>query len=635
MDNRQHLVRETLPRMFDSVVARYGDCRCQWWQTGPETTASLNYTEVGQVVRELTSGLMCLNVVKQDRVAIMARNCPQWLWADFSILNAGAVTVAIYPRLSQREMAYIINDSGTRILYVDDTVNLIKVLNMRNELPRLEKVIVMQNNFAGSHPDILNLSQVRELGARFLLRHPEAYDERWQSVGLHDRATMVYSSGISGRRRGVVHTHNSINAGLLRDLRISPPLSVKDIFLSVISLSYLYERLLSQMLALSVGATIAYSEKLSSIIKDIQVFHPTVFCTVPGVLEQVFMTVRENYSKTPEDQRAFDAAVNTAQELTEFWEDEDGCIDIPGDNMGKTLSPDLRNKLMASENIFRQFKAMMGSKHRFSFSGARPLSPELYRMFLASGVMIYDGYGINETAGTVTAFLANPSKKILPGSIGCLVTEDEAKVLPNGEFAVRGQTLFKEYWNDPEFTEEAFTPNRFFKTGDLVEMLPNGYLQFVGRTRDMLFLENGERVIMTKVENLFSLSNYISQICVYGHGQKYITALIVPNFDAFIKLFEEEGLQYNEADMQFMNIGGVRTCIKAGSGFIGHKRLMDVIDTEIQQANRQLPEHESIQRYTIINRRFTAEADEMTPRMNLKRDTIYKNFALDIHQLYS
>ncbi|NLB17279.1 MAG: AMP-binding protein, partial [Syntrophomonadaceae bacterium] len=204
MSNRQYLVRETLPRMFDSVVARYGECRCQWWQTGPETTTSLNYTQVGQAVRELTSGLMCLNVVMQDRIAIMARNCPQWLWSDFSILNAGAVTVTIFPRLSQREMAYIINDSGSRILYVDDTVNLGKVLNMWNEMPRLEKVIVMQDNYVGSHPDVLNLYQLRELGAKFLFRHPEAYDERWQSVGMHDRSTIVYSSGISGRRLGVV-----------------------------------------------------------------------------------------------------------------------------------------------------------------------------------------------------------------------------------------------------------------------------------------------------------------------------------------------------------------------------------------------------------------------------------------------
>jgi long-chain acyl-CoA synthetase len=632
--NRPYLVRQTLPQMFESVVTRYAECCCQWWKNGPDSTASLRYFDVGQKVRELAAGLMCLGIVKQDRIAIMAGTCPQWLWADFSILNSGAVTVTIYPKLSQREVAFIINDSGSRIIYVDNAINLGKVLNVREELPLLEKIIVMQDDYYDNHPDVLSLLQVQELGARFLFHHPEAYDERWQSVDHYDRATIIYSSGNTGPRRGVVHTHNSINAGLIRDLRGAPPLSNNDVFLSLFSLAHIYERQLSQMLPLSVGATISYADKSLSILENIQTVNPTVFCTVPTVYEQIFMTVRENASINLEDKNGFDSAINTALEVSKVWEDETGCINITeGVNMFEHLSSELKNKYLANEHIYRQIRAAMGNRYRFSFSGARALSPELYRVFLAAGVRIIDGYGLNETAATVTSSYLK--KGALPGSVGPMMIEFEGKVLHNGEFALRGRTLFKEYWNDPEFTAKAFTPDGFFKTGDLVEVLPNGYLNLVGRVSDLLVLANGRRVVQSKVENQFSLSNYISQVCVFGHDQQYISALIVPNFDAFIKLFDLEHIQYDAAPLQFSDKGSVHTCIKVGTDFISNGKLKNLIDREIEQANRQLFDYESIQRYMIINRRFTPEADEVTPRMELKRETIAKNFAIEIQQLYT
>jgi len=469
-------------------------------------------------------------------------------------------------------MSFIINDSGSRIIYVDDEVNLGKIKNVWREMPRLEKVIVMQNDSGDYDPDILSLSQLRELGARFLYLHPETYDERWQSVGLHDRATIVYSSGNTGRRRGVVHTHNSINAGLLRDLREAPPLSLNDVFLSVFSLAHIYERQLSQMLALQVGATIAYAEKPSSIFEDIQLFNPTVFSTVPTVYEQVFMKVRENASVSPEGKAAFDSAIETALEVTRAWEDEDGCIDITeGVDRLECLPPELKERFLASDHIFGQFRAAMGKRYRFSFSGARALSPKLCRVFIAAGILIIEGYGLNETAATVTSTYM--TKKVLPGSVGPMMVEYQGKILHNGEFALRSQTLFKEYWNDSVFTEEAFTPDGFFKTGDLVELLPNGYLRLVGRTSDLLVLKNGQRVIQTKVENLFSLSNHISQICVIGHGRQYISALIVPNFDVFIRLFDKEGVHYDKTALQFSIKDSVYTCIKVGTDFIRQERL--------------------------------------------------------------
>lgn len=631
--NRGFVKRQTFPEMFDTSVLKYGDCRCQWWKTGPETTDSLTYSQVGRIVKETAAGLMSLELKKQDRVAIMSHNCPQWLWADFAILNSGAVTVTIYPTLSQREMAFIINDSGARFLFVRDETNLRKALNLWAEMPSLEKVIMMKDDFEYGDEKVINLAQLRKLGQAFLVRFPLAYEKRWRSVDLFDNMTIIYTSGTTGQQKGSLHTHFSMNAANCIDFKVIPPVTNQDVLLSFMPLSHSYERQFGQMMSLAVGGTIAYAQKPSTIVKDMELFQPTWFMAVPLMHERVFMSVRETWFRSPETKIAFEEALKIGLEVVEKRADEHGFIDMSeGVDPTAGLEPELKRKyLQSDQEVFSRVRKMLGGKLRFAVSAAGGLSAALCKMYMAMGLTIIEGYGSIETCNTVNL---NWPHKILPGSVGPLAPGVEGKIAEDGEWLVRGDNIIREYWNDPVITAEAFTSDGFFKTGDIVEELTDGYIRLVDRKTSMLVLMDGKRVAPIKVENLFSLSKYISQVCAIGDDRNYITLLVVPNFDYFIDFFKKKNIRYNESVLQFTRDGAEASCIKVGNDFIDNTELKSLIHQEIQKANEMLEDFEMIRKYLIINRRFTEIADELSPTMKLKRKVISKTFAAEIEKMY-
>lgn len=630
---RDYIVQKTFPQMFNDSVVRYGDSCCQRWKSGPDAVASLTYAQVGRTVRELGNGLMRLGVQKQDRVAIMSSNNPQWMWADYAILGSGAITVTIYPSLSAQELAFIMNDSGSKILFVQDQSMLQKALAVWDTIPALEKIIVMLDDYEGSHPDIINLSKVRELGVKFMVQYPVAYEKRWRSVDLHDIMTIIYTSGTTGRQKGAVHTHFSINAAACRDLRLVPPLSEDDVLLSFLPLAHSYERECGHAVALMTGVTIAYAQKPSTIIQDIQTFRPTVFMSVPRIYERIFMAIRDMSASTPERKAAFEQALQVGLQVIESRADENGFVDMSeGIDFTAGLEPELKSQyLVYDELVFSKVRMLLGGKYRFAFSAAGGLPAELCKIFMAMGIRIIEGYGLTETCNTVNL---NRLDKILPGSVGPLCPGVEGRIAEDGEWLVRGDNIIREYWNNPEAAREAFTDDGFFKTGDIVEMLADGYIKIVDRKKGIIVLDTGKNVPLAKIENLFSLSKYIDQVCTYGDNCKYVTALVVPNFDAFITYFKTNGIPFDESALQYSGEGLERTCIRVGDDFIGRTELQEMAAEEIRQANAKLEEYETIKKYLIINRKFMEANDEVTPTLKLKRKVIYNAFALELGRIY-
>lgn len=633
MKNRWYITQQTFCQMFNDSVVRFGDCRCQWWKTGPNTTESLTYAEVGRIVMEMAAGLMSLGLNKQDRAAIMSHNCPQWLWADFSIINSAGIVVTIYPTLSAREMVFIVNDSGSRFIYVGDETNLEKVLSNWDSMPTLEKVIIMRDDYDTSDERVMNLRQLRNLGVELLVRDPWAYEKRWRSVELFDRMTIIYTSGTTGIPKGAVHTHFSMNAANAIDQRIIPEASEDDVFLSFLPLSHSYERQCGQMIALSVGATIAYAERPSTVVQDLQIFRPTIFMSVPRIYERIFMAIREAASATPEGKALFEQALEVGLKVIEARSDENGFIDMSeGIDLTEGLDEELKEKYKkADAMVFSRVRALLGGRYRFAFSAAGGLPADLCKVFLAMGIRIIEGYGLTETCNTVNL---NRINKILPGSVGPLVPGVEGRIAEDGEWLVRGNNIIKEYWNNPKATKEAFTPDGFFKTGDIVEMLADGYIKIVDRKKSIIVLDTGKNVPTAKVENLFSLSKYVDQVCAVGDDRKFIGALVVPNFDAFRAYFDQHGITYDESSLVFVGEGAERMCVQVGTDFIEKEELKRIVDEEIQRANQQLEDFETIKRYVILNRRFLESMEEVTPTLKLKRKIIQMNFAKEIESLY-
>ncbi|MGE5372862.1 MAG: AMP-dependent synthetase/ligase [Solirubrobacterales bacterium] len=634
LKNRTHITQETFPEMFNRSVAMYGDQICQRWRTGPDTTASLTYAQTGRIVRELASGLMRLGVYRQDRVAIMSHNCPEWLWADFSILMAAGITVTVYPTLSAKELAFIINDSGSKILYVDGAENLAKALLERENMPQLEKIIVMKGHDAeGTHPDVMTLDQVKKLGSELLARQPFEYEKRWRSVDLFDRMTIIYTSGTTGQQKGAVHTHFSINAANCLDKRDIPSFTEEDVFLSFLPLSHSYERQCGQMMALSGGASICYAEKPTTVVMDMGIFKPTVFMSVPRIYERIFMTIREVMSGTPEGAAMFEEALKTGIAVTEARADEHGFIDMSeGIDFTEGLDQALKEKYLAmDQTIFARVRGLLGGRYRFAFSAAGGLPADLCKLFMAMGIRIIEGYGLTETCNTVNL---NRIHKILPGSVGPLADGVEGRIAEDGEWLVRGDNIIKEYWNNPAATKEAFTEDGFFKTGDVVEMLADGYIKIVDRKKAMLVLDTGKNVPAAKIENQFSISKWVDQVCAVGSDRKCVTALVVPNFESFVAYFRKEGIPFDETALEYVGEGMDRLLIRVGKDFIEQPALKKLVDDEIRAVNATLEEYETVKQYAILPRKFLESFEEVTPTLKLKRRFIYQNFAGEINDMY-
>lgn len=630
---RGNLIQQPLTEMFNRSVVKFGDCTCQMWKTGPNTIASMTYAQVGRRVKELAAGLIKLGVLKGDRVAIMSNNSPRWLWADFSILNAGGVTVTVYPTLSAQEMAFVVKDSGSKMLYVQNSETLSKALQARELMPDLEKIIVMEDQFASDNPDVLDLNTVRDLGTRFLVKNPIEYERRWRSVDLFDNMTIIYTSGTTGKQKGAVHTHFSFNAGFLRDQRWSPSSYETDVYLSFLPLSHSYERGSCQTSALSVGAAIAYADRPSTVMQDLQIFNPTTLMSVPRIYERIYMAIRDAMSVTPEGAKAFEAALRIGVAVAETRMDENGCIDMSEDiDFSQGLDPELKEKYQwADTMVYSKVRALFGNRFRVSFSAAGALPADLCKAFMAMGIRIIEGYGMTETCNTLAC---NPVHKILPGSVGPLLPGVEGRIAEDGELLVRGDNIIREYWNNSEATEEVFTPDGFFKTGDVVQQLPNGYLKIVDRKKGIIVLDTGKNIPAAKIENSFSTSNWIDQVVAVGDDKKYVGALVVPTFDAFLAYFKNEGIAYDESKIEFFGEDAERICIQVGDDFITNEQLKAIVDREIKQVNEQLEEYETIKRYAILSRRFSEAADEVTPTLKLKRNFITKKYADIIKGLY-
>ena len=633
MIEKWYITEQTFPELLNRNALRFGSRRAQWWKVeGAQRTATLTYAELWRLVKEAAAGLMELGFEKGDRGAVMAYTSPQWTWADYAVICAAGVSVSIYPTLSAKEVVYMLNDSGAKYLFVHDEAILERVIKARGQMGTLQKIVLLSGDNISGSPDVLTFEELRRLGVKLLSRQRLAFEKRWRSVELTDMMNIVYTSGTTGQQKGVIHTHLSFNAACCRDLRIVPPYRPGDVLLSFLPLAHTYERECGHGSATMAAATIAYSSP-QTLVEDLQLFKPTVFMSVPRIYERIYLALRDLASRSPLKKRIFDFAMKTGLQLTEARADDDGFVDMSeGVDFTRGVGLWLKIKYkLADALIFKKVRAMMGGRFRFAFSAAGSLSADLCKVFMAMGLRIFEGYGSTETYNTVNL---NPPHKVLPGSIGSLCNGVEGRINEIGEWEVRGENIFLGYWNNPAATREAFTEDGFYKTGDIVEELPNGYLKIIDRIRGIMVLDTGKNVPVTKIESLFAIADYVDQVVPIADERPYVSALIVPNFEAVIAVFEKEGIDYDRAALKFEEQGDTRLIIEAGEELIDHPRLRQLLDEEVAEANLELEEHEQIKKYVILHRRLTEGSGEVTPTLKLKRHLVLSNFSREIEGIY-
>jgi long-chain acyl-CoA synthetase len=603
-----------------------------------DNNGMFTYAELKDRVEDIACALMKIGFPYKGRAAIMAPTNYMWTQVDIAIACAGGVSITIYPTLSDSEVTYIMKDSKCTVMFVGNKEELDQVKRIWKQLKNLKTVIVMDIAFKGDNKKVYGIKDFIAMGREWR-KSPanyKKYNKRKDSITLDDWFTILYTSGTTGQGKGVIITHWTASSRLEGTVnyfqKYDFDVNENDVTLCYLPLSHVFDRGSCQWLALTKGSLICYADKPATLIEDMQKYNPTWINCVPRLYEKIYITMQQAMAESSLKKKLFDWAVGVGMQALEYRKDSNGCYNMhPNFDLKSKLPLGLKIKYAIADKLFAKVRGLFGNRFHHSFSASAAISPDLLKFYYALGIAVVEGYGSTES---FNAAVLNPITACKPGCMGKEANGSKCRVAADGELELSGAGIFKGYLNKPKETKEAFTRDGWFKTGDVVELTPDGYIKFIERKKGIICTSIGKNVAPAKLENLFSTSSWVEQIFLVGDEKPFITALIVPNFANFMALFKREGIAYDESKLVYENIGGMQICTKVGDDFINNKRLQELIDNEVKEANKKLEKFEEIKRYTILNQRFTESNGMITPTQKAKRRVIIHVYKDVIEKMY-
>jgi long-chain acyl-CoA synthetase len=558
--------------------------------------------ELRDKVRWFSTGLRTLGVKPGDRVAILSENRPEWTMADFGILTAAAVSVPVYPTLLGWQIVHIINDSGSVAVVVSTEEQMQKVLDIKPTCPSIQNIIVCDPPVVVPE-GVLTFDQVIDFGKKEEEANGRArFDELRNTPGSNDLATLVYTSGTTGNPKGAMLTHGNITSNVVAVMKVLQ-LEPGWVALSILPLSHILERT-ADYGYLYKGATIAYAENVNKVGDNLQEIHPDVFAAVPRLFEKMRSKIMDGVAvKSPTAQKIFRWALKVAEDRLEY-------------RVTRTPMPFLlgiKSKL-ADKLVFKTIHERLGGRVRFVLSGGAPLSADLAAFFIGAGVEILEGYGLTETSPVIA--LNTPDRRRI-GTVGPMIPGVEVKIADDGEILTRGPHVMKGYFNNPEATAQAIDPQGWFHTGDIGEIDRDGFLRITDRKKDIIINAYGKNIAPQPLEGLLKSSPYIGTPVLIGDRRKFLTALIVPNFEKLERDAATMGLKWDSREE-----------------LLGQDRVRGLFQEELDRFNKNLDRQEKIRRFALLPRDFTIEADEITPSLKVKRKVVDKKYKSLIDGMY-
>ena len=554
-------------------------------------------------VRHFSTGLRVLGVKREDRVAILSENRPEWTMADFAILTNGAVSVPVYPTLLPWQIQFIFNDSGAVAVVCSTEEQLQKVLEIRRQCPALHHIIVCDPPTT-TLTNVYTFEQIVRSGqAEEEKRGRARFDEIRTSVKPEDLATLVYTSGTTGNPKGAMLTHRNITSNVMTTAG-TVPFDTGDIALSILPLSHILERM-TDFFYLVQGGTIAYAEDVTKVAQNLQEIKPHFFAAVPRLFEKMRTRIMDNVATAPKvRQKIFFWALRIAEKRLPYR--------VEGKKMPFGLSV---QSAIADKLVFSKILERLGGRVKYVVSGGAPLSAELAAFFIGAGVEILEGYGLTETSPVIAV---NTPKLRRIGTVGPIIPGIEVKIAADGEILTRGPHVMKGYWNNPEATAQAIDSEGWFHTGDIGEFDKDKCLKITDRKKDIIINAYGKNIAPQPLEALLKSSPYIGTPVLIGDRRKFLTALLVPNFEKLERDAAERGIEIKDRE-RLVNDDGVRS----------------IIQDEIDRFNQNLDRQEKIRRFVLLPRDFTIEADEITPSLKVKRKVIDAKYKHLIDQMYA
>ncbi|HEX7186554.1 MAG TPA: long-chain fatty acid--CoA ligase [Thermoanaerobaculia bacterium] len=585
----------TLSELF-LKAAGYNKPDCLLYKVGG-TYQPVSTAELVARVRKLARALELLGVQKGDRVALMAENGPHWPTVDFATLCIGGVVVPIYPTLLPDQASYIANDCGARIVFAETVHHLAGFLSEAAKMPQVEQFVLIRGE--SNDPRVITLSELSERGAD---ADPVKFEEKARTCKPDDLATFVYTSGTTGQPKGVMLTHGNIASNVVASMeRLA--IHSGHTSLSFLPLSHSFERTVDYAYFYK-GCTIGYAESVQTVAANFLEVKPHVFVSVPRVYEKVLSRVQESVASSPPTRQKIFA-----------WAQSVGREALPW-RLKRQSPPGLLGiKLkLADKLVFSKIKARLGGRFEFALSGGAPLARDVAEFFWGAGIEIYEGYGLSETSPVLTV---NYPGNVKLGTVGPAIPGVELRIAEDGEILATGPNIMKGYWNLPDATAEVIDKEGWFHTGDIGEVDGEGFLRITDRKKELIINAYGKNVAPAPIENLLKGSHYIGQAVVIGDRRKFLSALLVPDFEILKPWAEKQGI--GTADNQAM---------------LNDPRVRALFANEVQTVNGRLASFEKIVGWELIPAEFTLETGELTPTQKVKRRVINQKYGDVIERLY-
>ncbi len=538
----------------------------------------------------LSSGLLKLGLVPGDHVAIISNNRTEWVIADLATLQAGMVNVPIYPTISEKEYAFIFNDSEVKLAFAADDDLHGKVAEAQKDSPLLQHVYSFDKlpgvknwkELLDESPDLEKIKTIRE------------------GVKAADLATLIYTSGTTGKPKGVMLSHNNLASNAISS-KERLPVDSDSIGISFLPLCHVYERMIIY-LYIYTGVALYFAQSLDTIGDDIRDVKPQVFTAVPRLLEKVYERIIAKGSE-----------LTGIKKSLFFWAVRLGEKYEPYGANGPIYELKLK---IANKLIFNKWREALGGNVEVVASGSAALNPKLARIFNAAGIPIAEGYGLTETSPVVSVNEANNNGMRI-GTTGRPIKDVHVKIADDGEILVKGANVMMGYYKRPDLTDEVIDKDGWFHTGDIGEMVDGQFLKITDRKKEIFKTSGGKYIAPQVMENTFKESRFIEQIIVIGENRKHPAALIVPNFEFLKSWCQNKGYACGSNEEMIKN-----------------DKVIERIDQEVQEKNENFGQWEQIKKFELLAKDFTIEGGELTPTMKLKRKHVHAEYADLIESIY-
>ena len=594
----------TIPELYTFLTEDYGIKKGGYaiQRKVDNVYKGISYKELKEETDLFAYGLTEIGLKKNDCVALISENRPEWVYSDFAMQMLGIINVPLYPSLTSDSIEYILNDSEAKAIIVSTGFQLNKVLKIIKNCKHLKQIIIFNEHEDGEgKTNILTFKQIQEKGKNNKKKYPELLKKTANEIKENDVCTIIYTSGTTGEPKGVILTHRNIISNVNAALEIFP-ITKDDIFLSFLPLCHIFERMAGYYTAFAAGCTIYYAESIEKVATNLQEAKPTLMTSVPRLFERIQSRIIKNVeSQSVTKQKIF------------YWALDTGKKFVAAKKKGSVPFTLVAKHRVADKLVFKKLRERTGGRLRFFISGGAALSKELGEFFEAVGLQIVEGYGLTESSPVIAA---NKPDDYKFGTVGKPLPGVEIKIASDGEILARGPNIMQGYFKKKKETEETIV-NGWLHTGDIGVFDTDGFLMITDRKKHLFKTSAGKYIAPTPIENIFLSSKYIDQFVLIGDRRMFLSALIVPDYEALKEYADAHKITYSSE-----------------SDLTNNDQVYKLIEDDMAKLQKKLANYERVRKFALLDKPFTIETGEITPSLKIKRKVVEKKYNYLIEQMY-